>query len=89
MIFLKTLVYSSKYAKAKSVPEEPPQQYISPSETPALRRHSPHTPTQLRLARSHARHEHETKQKQISRLGTPGGLFPPTSDKTKTLILGH
>ena len=55
MIFLKTLVYSSKYAKAKSVPEEPPQQYISPSETPALRRHSPHTPTQLRLARSHAR----------------------------------
>ncbi len=57
MIFLKTLVYSSKYAKGKSVPEEPQeeQQDISPSETPALRRHSPHTPTPLRLARSHAR----------------------------------
>ncbi len=35
MIFLKTLVYSSKYAKAKSVPEEPQQQYISPSQPPA------------------------------------------------------
>ena len=55
MIFLKTLVYSSKYAKGKSVPEPQEQQDISPSETPALRRHSPHTPTQLLLARSHAR----------------------------------
>ena len=34
MIFLKTLVYSSKYAKIKSVPEEQ-EQDISPSQTPA------------------------------------------------------
>ncbi len=35
MIFLKTLVYSSKYAKHKSVPEEEEPEDISPSQTPA------------------------------------------------------
>ncbi len=55
LMFLKTLVYSSKYAKLKSVPEEQQQAHMLPSETPALRRHSPHMPTQLRIARSHAR----------------------------------
>ncbi len=34
MIFLKTLVYSIKYAKGKSVPEEEQPQDISPSQTP-------------------------------------------------------
>ncbi len=40
----------------------------------------PHAPTQLRLARSHARHEYETKPKPISRLGSAKASFPPTSD---------
>ena len=42
----------------------------------SVENHIPHALTQLRLARSHARHarhEHETKQKQISRLR----ILPP------------
>jgi hypothetical protein len=52
-----------------------------PDETPSDRRDiASRTPTQLRLARSHARHEHETKPKPISRLGSAEASFPPTSD---------
>ena len=48
-----------------------------PAEPPALRSIVPHAPTQLRLARSHARHEHETKPKPISRLGSAEPIIPP------------
>ena len=46
----------------------------------SVEKHNPHAPTQLRLARSHARHEHETKPKPISRLGSAVASFPTTSD---------
>ena len=37
---------------------------------PSVEEHLPHAPAQLRThARTHARHEHETKPKPISRLG--------------------
>ena len=64
-----------------------------PAVAPALRKHvSPHALTQLRLARSHARHarhEHETKQKQISRLR----ILPPNlrslTSSSHTLYFSH
>ena len=49
--------------------------------SPSGQKHTPHTPTQLRLARSHARHETKTKTKR-SRSPAMGGwhkaeLAPP------------
>ena len=45
---------------------------------PSVEQHLPHTLTQLRThARTHARHEHETKPKPISRLGSADAFFPP------------
>ena len=44
---------------------------------PSVEEHLSHAPTQLR---THARHEHETKPKPISRLGSADADFPPISD---------
>ena len=69
-MFLKTLVYSIKYAAGKSPPEEEEKpEDIWPFEPPALRKHVPCAPTQLR---THARtHERTNETNPISRLGFP------------------
>ena len=51
----------------------PPESEILPAKAPALRTIAPHAHTQLR---THARHEHETKPKPISRLGSSKDCFP-------------
>ena len=52
-----------------------------PFEPPALRSTSPTRPRSFASpARTHARHEHETKPKPISRLGSAAAYFPTTSD---------
>ena len=44
---------------------------------PSVEQHLPHTLTQLRThARTHARHEHETKPKPISRAGSFASTIP-------------
>ena len=50
-------------------------------ETPSVENHSPLTRPHsfASPARSHARHEHETKPKPISRLGSAKASFPPIS----------
>ena len=73
MNFLKTLTYSIEPTAPKPPPEEQQQEEMLPAEPPALRSHAL---TQLRLARSHARHEHETKPKPISRLGSAELIIP-------------
>ncbi len=47
------------------------------SRATSVEKHMPHTLTQLRLARSHARHEHETKPKPISWLGSAEPMIFP------------
>ena len=51
-------------------------------ETLSVENHSPLTRPHsfASPARSHARHEHETKPKPISRLGSAKASFPPISD---------
>ena len=50
-------------------------------ETPSVENHSPLTRPHsfASPARSHARHEHETKPKPISRLGSPASIISPQS----------
>ena len=76
---LKTHANSNKYAEfclkpthfATNYPKSAPPAGVGflPVRASSVEKHIPHTLTQLRLARSHARHEHETKPKPISRLG--------------------
>ena len=60
--FLKTHAYSSKYAKEKSPPEEEKkEEEILPFEPPALRKHVPYAPTQLRTHARTTRTRNETE----------------------------
>ena len=57
------------HTTAKTQIHQPqPEEDISPFSGPALTPLRSHTPTQLRVARSHARHKHETEPKPISRM---------------------
>ena len=71
---LKTHAYNIKNAK------DAPQAGVTfvAVRAPSVEEHLSHAPTQLRThARTHARHEHETKPKPISRLGSAAPNKPP------------
>ncbi len=91
--FLKTHAFSSKYAKAKSPPEEKEEEEILPFEPPALRKHVPYAPTQLRLARSLAR---TTRTRNETETDFPVGVDridyspqPPINDVWEALQGGY
>ena len=88
---LKTHANSNKYAgfslkpthfatNASAARPGPPESML-PFEPPALRSTTPTRPRSFASpAGTHARHEHETKPKPISRLGSAVASFPTTSD---------
>ena len=74
---LKPMRLRIKKAKPETAPEQQQQEKL-PFEPPALGRHAYTRPRSF--ARTHARHEHETKPTPISRLGSAEASFPSISD---------
>ena len=80
-ITLKPLRIATKM-KIRNQPPEPPPEHISAGFSPALR--IPCLTRPRSFARTHARHEHETKPKPISRLG----ILPDSSPQPPIISLG-
>ena len=77
-IMLKTLAYSSKNGKAETHAGAAAAGLLA-SRASSVEATLPSRTHTASHARTHARHEHETKPKPISRLGSTASILPPQS----------